>query len=341
LSKKAAFVISLDFELYWGWRDVCNLDSCRERLLRSRSAVSRLLELFDRYGIHATWATVGFLFFRNRDELLRGLPSTRPQYRNEEFSPYSDLERAGCDEAEDRVRYGASIIEEILRTPNQEIGTHTFSHYYCLEKGQDEDAFRSDLRAAVRAAEAWGLTLRSLAFPRNQVRSEYLQAAADLGIEIYRGTGAHWLYRERQSSDESIVRRAMRLLDSYLNISGHQTVQLDGLRQEPPIDIPGSRFLGRFRPLLKTLEPLRVKRICSGLDFAAENGHVYHLWLHPEDLALDQEENFAALEAALRRFATLRGRTGMESLNMGEVAARLLERRQAQVENAMAAETCR
>src|SRR5579859_4252999 len=64
-----AFVISLDFELHWGVRDHEPLDGpYRPNLLGARNAIPRLLEMFERYGISATWAIVGFLFARSREE---------------------------------------------------------------------------------------------------------------------------------------------------------------------------------------------------------------------------------------------------------------------------------
>src|SRR5262245_13071649 len=57
-----ALVISLDFELHWGVRDKRPVDgSYRENLLGAREAIPRMLDLFEEFGIAATWATVGFL----------------------------------------------------------------------------------------------------------------------------------------------------------------------------------------------------------------------------------------------------------------------------------------
>jgi len=52
-------LVSLDFELFWGMLDVCSLDAYQENVLGGRKAIPRLLELFEKYGIHVTWATVG------------------------------------------------------------------------------------------------------------------------------------------------------------------------------------------------------------------------------------------------------------------------------------------
>jgi hypothetical protein len=64
-----AFVISLDFELHWGVRDHEPPDGpYHANLLGARKAIPRLLELFEHYGISATWAIVGFLFAESREE---------------------------------------------------------------------------------------------------------------------------------------------------------------------------------------------------------------------------------------------------------------------------------
>ncbi|MDP2999828.1 MAG: polysaccharide deacetylase family protein [Bryobacterales bacterium] len=323
---KAALIVSLDLEMYWGWRDVYSLVDVKDRLLRVRSAVAGILEMFERYQIHATWATVGLLFFRTREELLANLPAVKPEYQRRELSPYPDIGDIGANEEEDPFHFGRSLIEAIRKTPHQEIGTHTFSHYYCLEEGQTETAFREDLGAAVRTAAQCDLKLRSLVFPRNQTSPEYLRAARDAGIQSFRGAGSHWIYRERSRARESWLRRAVRLLDAYVNVSGHHTVGFDAAGIEPPFDFPASRLLRPYWRALGLLERLRLARVCSGLEYAARKRRIYHLWFHPEELAMDQDRNLAALETVLAHFAMLRERGEMESVHMGELAARLVAR---------------
>ena len=63
-SAPGTLIVSLDFELHWGVRDVKTVAQYRENLLGVRRAIPALLATFADYGIHATWATVGFLFFR-------------------------------------------------------------------------------------------------------------------------------------------------------------------------------------------------------------------------------------------------------------------------------------
>src|SRR5215472_13914167 len=77
--RPGALVISLDFELHWGVRDSASLDENeRARLLSARRIVPRMLDLFEEFSIHATWATVGLLFAHSRTEVEAFKPTRRP-----------------------------------------------------------------------------------------------------------------------------------------------------------------------------------------------------------------------------------------------------------------------
>ena len=323
--REGILVVSLDFELYWGVRDQRTLDQYRRNLEGVRRAVPALLDLFRRYRIRGTWATVGMAFFDNREQLLVGLPERRPAYADPKLSPYPELETIGMDESSDPYHYAASLLRLIAACPGQEIGTHTFSHYCCLEPGQDLAAFGEDLAAAQRAAARLNLRLQSLVFPRNQYSRPYLEVCREMGIRAYRGNEASWLYRPSRGDEHTPGRRLLRKLDAYLPLSSHTCSSLREVALKNPCNIPSSRFLRPYSPALAWLEPLRLRRIVSGLTHAARRGLIYHLWWHPENFGTHTEKNLAFLERVLRAFARLRAQYGMESLNMGEVAARVSE----------------
>jgi hypothetical protein len=75
-----AFVISLDFELMWGVRDKRTIADYGCNILGVRQAVPALLDLFATRQIACTWATVGFLFCADKDELMASLPARLPAY---------------------------------------------------------------------------------------------------------------------------------------------------------------------------------------------------------------------------------------------------------------------
>jgi peptidoglycan/xylan/chitin deacetylase (PgdA/CDA1 family) len=315
--------VSLDFELYWGVRSSRSPEAYRENLRGVRDVLPRILDLFVRYGIHATWATVGFLLFSSREELIENLPSLRPAYENARLSPYLDLEHIGKDETEDPWHYAPSLVARIAGTPGQEVGCHTLSHFYCLEAGQSREAFRADLAAAVAVADARGIQLRSLVFPRNQCNSDYLGMCRELGFIAYRGNEPGWLHQPVRSGSDTAWRRVARLADSYLNLSGHRCHALETMGGATPINIPASRFL---RPVPREgtwAEWLRLRRIRNAMIEAARSGRLYHLWWHPHNFGVRVEQNLRFLKSVLDHFQRLQDSYGMESLCMAEVAERV------------------
>ncbi len=327
-----ALVVSLDFELHWGVHDALPIDTYRENLLGVRDAVPALLALFAEHGVHATWAVVGMLFFRDRRELLAGLPSRRPAYADQRLSAYSILDQVGLDERNDPLHFAPSLIERIAAAPGQEIGTHTFSHYYCLEDGQTAADFGADLDAAIAVAGArLGRRPRSIVFPRNQIAPQHLAVCAQEGFVAYRGNPDHWGYRARAGRRERLVRRAFRLADAYLPLTRTRGA---GGRAAPPVDVSGSRYLRPHAPALRHLEPLRLRRIARELRRAARRGETYHLWWHPHDFGHALAANLRFLAAVLAVFDDCRDRWGMQSLTMEEAASRELARRQDAERNA-------
>jgi peptidoglycan/xylan/chitin deacetylase (PgdA/CDA1 family) len=315
-------VVSLDFELHWGVRDFCRVDQYQQNLLGVRQAVPRMLELFRRHEIHATWATVGFLFARNREELLASLPDRRPAYARPELDPYRALgDELGRDEHDDPYHYASSLLDMIAATTHQEIASHTFSHYYCLEKGQDVASFREDLVAARAIAHRRGISLRTLVFPRNQVNPAYLVVSREEGFVAFRGSPRSWLYDPHPDRGNSMVRRAGRLFDAYVPLSGDNSWV--STSQTPPIDLRGSRFLRPYDPRLGLLEPLRARRILRDLGRAARTGRIYHLWWHPHNFGAHLDANLNFLEAIFERFSELRRRYHMRSVGMAELADEL------------------
>jgi peptidoglycan/xylan/chitin deacetylase (PgdA/CDA1 family) len=318
--RPGAFIISLDFELYWGVRDALPLDRYRDNLLGARAAIPQMLALFDEFDVHATWATVGFLFFDRRDALLEALPSVRPDYRNPSLSPYPFMAAIGPSEESDPFHFGRSLIEEIRRHPGQEIATHTFSHFYCLEAGGATDAFRADLEAALRVARAAGIEIRTIIFPRNQVSAAHLHVCGELGLIAYRGTQRGWAYQPSPTDSHPTVRRAFRLVDAYVNLSGEPNAATDSLETATMVNVPASRFLRPYSPRLRKLEHFKERRITHGMTFAARHGLMYHLWWHPHNFGRHTTENMSGLRRILSHFAQLRDRWDMRSLSMAEFA---------------------
>ena len=319
-----ALVISLDFELYWGMRDVVSIAQYRDNLLGVRQAVPAMLDLFRQQEVHATWATVGMLMFDERADLMRSLPQVRPTYHRGELSTYAGLDAVGRNEQEDPFHFGLSLVHRIAATPHQEVASHTFSHYYCLEAGQTDEQFKADLAAANRSAHRLNIDPKSLVFPRNQFNERYLKLCRSAGIECYRGNETAWMYSARAGDDISSAQRAFRLIDSHVNLSGHHCATPRTSARViagEPVDIPASRFLRPIGPQPKRfLDRLRMRRIKQSMAHAANNNALFHLWWHPHNFGANVTDNIAFLREVLEHFARLRKQRKFQSWTMFEAA---------------------
>ncbi len=315
---QGTFMVSLDFELFWGMLDVCPLKDYEANVLGGRKAIPQLLELFRKYGIHATWATVGYLFAENKEELRSFFPeeALRPSYENAAQDSYAYLQTIGNNEQEAPCFYAPSLIRQIAAVPGQEIGSHTFCHFYCKEKGQTEEQFAADMTAAKAIARAHGHAVNSVVLPRNQCAASYMAILHDLGYTAYRDEENDWVHR----IPVRLLRRAFTLLDAYLplTVGGGKPKFENGIW-----NLTGSKM---YRPIMKPLrflEGVKIWRIKLQMRHAAKNGLVYHLWWHPHNLGLETQTHLEQLEELFRCYQELKEKYGMVSLNMGELAQQL------------------
>lgn len=314
-----ALVISLDFELHWGRPELPLSDAgVRARFLRTRDVIPAILRVFTAFDVAATWATVGRLFAHSTSEIEEIRPRQVPSYRSVHGA---DSIRTGTSENDDPFHFAPSLIEHIRNTPRQEIGTHTFDHFYCLEAGQSKQDFAADLASAREIARRRGITLSAIAFPRNQVNNDYRSVLMDMGITCYRGNPPGIWQASDTASSRMPVRRALRFVDSAVQWSGRKcatwqdVVESDGLA-----NVRATSFLRPFDARLGRAEEFRLRRILSTLEAAARSGTIVHLWWHPHNFAADPTRNLDCLQRILSVFARCRTGTGMVSLTMSELA---------------------
>ena len=311
---KGIFTISLDFELFWGVRDHRTLESYGENIRNVHKVVPGLLQLFSKYNVHCTWATVGFLFFNEKKEMMSYLPAELPVYQKKEYDPYAYIEQ---NELEKIYHFVPELIGQIKETPGQEIGTHTFSHFYTLEKNTTIGQFKNDLRSAITIAKEKGIEIKSIVFPRNQYSDEHITACFDEGIKIYRGNELSGAYKPISRENENIFRKGIRFADTYINITGHHCHVIPVANKI--INVPASRFLRPYNPKFKIFDGLKLGRIKQGIKFAAKQGLVYQLWWHPHNFGKYMDENFKFLEQVLEFYYQLNQEGKIESQNLLEI----------------------
>jgi peptidoglycan/xylan/chitin deacetylase (PgdA/CDA1 family) len=316
-----ALILSLDFELHWGVRDVESVEGpYRCNLLGVRKAVPAILSLFKEFEISATWATVGLLFARSRDEALSFAPQLRPRYRDTALNPY--VEVCGENENDDPFHYAPTLIERIQATPRQEIATHTFSHYYCLAEGQGRETFRADLASAIAIARQRDIRLTSIVFPRNEHNPEYDDILLEAGIHCYRGNQHSWMFGPARNGATRTAQRAARLAHDYFVGSHHASFSWKEIQTKNGLaNVRGTGFLRPFSLRLRMLEPRRLRALSRTLERSAAERRLVHLWWHPHNFGVNLEENLNMLRHVLEVFSRLRASHGMRSLTIRDAAA--------------------
>lgn len=314
--KKPFFTISLDFELLWGMFDVTTIKSYGQNIIGGRQAIPLLLSLFKKYNIHVTWGTVGMVTFENKKELIEYIPSILPKYIKTHKNPYHHLKSIGQNEREDPYHFGYSLVNQILDVEGMEIGSHSFSHFYCLDNMQ-KGAFEADLMSLEAAFNRLRLNAKSMIFCRNQFDEDSLNIISKMHYNSFRGNENSFIYKSRKSN-HPLYLRALRLIDSYFNLSGsHLSEPFEnslGL-----INIPSSNFL---RPVSNVLDfsDKRLRKIKNTMLIAAKQKSGYHLWFHPHNFGVNLAKNLQFLESILEYYLFLNQKYEMVSLNMDEIA---------------------
>ena len=312
-------IVSLDFELFWGMLEVYTLEQYQDNVLGGKKAIPQLLELFQKYGIHATWATVGYLFAQNKAELKEYFPDRedRPSYADKRLDPYAYLETIGDNEEQAPCFFCPDLIRRIAQIPGQEIGSHTFCHYYCWAEGQTVEQFAADMKAAKAIAKAKGYDVTSVVLPRNQCDPEYTKVLCDLGYTAFRDLENDWVHRKVPIR---ILERACILLDAYLPMTkGYYTPK----KENGIWNLTGSKMYRPIMPKLRLLEGIKMRRLKGQMRRAARRGQTYHLWWHPHNLGVETEKHMQQLEEIFRYYQELKEKYGMQSLNMREAVEQL------------------
>jgi len=93
------------------------------------------------------------------------------------------------------------------------------------------------------------------------------------------------------------------------------------------LNIPGSMIFFPMQGIRRYIPmSLRVKRACKGLDEATEEKRIFHLWLHPTNMAFESDQMFGGLRAIIQYAAKLREAGVLEILSMSEITELSLQK---------------
>jgi peptidoglycan/xylan/chitin deacetylase (PgdA/CDA1 family) len=313
---RGVFTLSLDFELIWGTVDHGGPEPFRRACEIEREVViDRLLALLAEFEISATWCIVGHLFLGAcaAKDGVKHPEIVRPTHAWSD-GDWFRYDPAGSEQA-DPIFYGETLVAKVMACPvAQEIGCHSFSHVIFGDEGCSRETAVSELAECVRLASERGIALRSFAFPRNSVG--HLDVLREHGISCYRGPEPVWYERPRAPR---ALKRAGHLVD-VIAVRRPPVVEAAG-DGEGLWNIPGSMLYfpmhgrRRYIPL-----SVRVRRAQKGLERAARERRIFHLWFHPTNLADESDRMFAGLRGIFERVDQLRREGALEVAAMGTLA---------------------
>jgi hypothetical protein len=202
-----------------------------------------------------------------------------------------------------------------------EVGTHTYSHFYCQESGQTVSDFKADLEMAIQKASLKNLPIRSLVFPRNQFNAAYLDVCKNLGITAVRSNPDIWFWDAYRP--ETLIKKIFRSADTLVPVDLDTSIPLSSLDVDTiPMQIPASRFLKPWHPN-RLINTMKLERIKNEMTHAAKNNALYHLWWHPHNFGDHPKESMEALQEIAKWYLHLQAKFGFESVTMADLTAKL------------------
>lgn len=303
------FVLSLDTELAWGIYDhfapgLLSPDGSRER-----RAIDRLLEILDEFNVVATWGVVGHLFY-SKCERCSVCPVLDWQGK---FGSFEAVYGTASP-----LWYGADVIQGLLsKGSRHEIAFHGYTHRVFDERTMTADEAIVEVVEWQRAAVATKIIPTTVVFPRNRVG--HLQVFKECGFTCYRADellpGSYYTV--------PFFGKALNALDLILQVRRPEVYELpaahDGL-----VGLPASRSLlrkpRRFDQWLHwmNLEEAHLKSIVRGVERAASQRRVLHIFSHPCEF--QSEGDFQKLRRVLQAVAAQVAAQRLESISMRDLA---------------------
>lgn len=307
-----SFCISLDYELSWGIIEKDNLESYKiTNVANAKDVANRLLNTFEEHNIRATWAIVGIMLTEGKTNLVKHM---KINYLNGNMCPYSHV----IDNPD--YYYENEVINRIIEIESQELASHTFSHFYVNEQGQEIKDFKNDLELFKLITQPYINTVTSIVFPRNQISNNYILECSNFNYLAFRGVLEKVQFKNRYFG------KVINFLDSFINVLGFSSYKLNynSDRVHGMLNIKASRFL---RPCFGNylLRRLHLKRIKSEMTYAAKNNEVYHLWWHPHNFGNHSENAFYFLSEIIKHYKLLENKYGFQSRNMNDFVVEGLE----------------
>lgn len=312
---RGVLTISIDYEFAWGLADHPLGPEVRERVAGEIEITERLLALFDKYEVPATWAVVGHLLEKTClfDGTLPHPEYPRPIHAGESRDWFAG--HPPQDDYSDPLWFDSErLILKIIRSnAGHELASHSYAHI--IYNAASEEAVRADLRNVENVHQASNLPVRSFIFPRNAEAHHELVKAH--GFTSYRGNTVRW-YEKLPSILGMVMRRVHYFWPSA------RTVR-PSMGEAGLVNVPESMLLLSRNGLRKLItKGVMRRKLIAGLRAAARRGEVFHLWFHPSNFWYETDTQFELLECVFSEASRLQKEGVLYSMPMGAVADQFL-----------------
>ena len=279
-----------------------------------REAMPRVLDLLDRYGMPATWATVGHLFLSSC-ERRDGQPHpelARPDYRWKPDDWYREDPTSTVDN--DPFWYGPDLLEEVRsRATAHEIGSHSFSHILFGDPGCSRKAASADVSAAVDAAANVGVRLHSFVYPRHSCG--HVDILREHGFSVYRGA-----LLEPFLQLPTAVRRPLRFMAMLTAFPPRTT---SPIREHGLVHVPASMLFALPPSGVGSTITWRMlaRRAIRGIRRAEQRREVFTMFFHDHNFGIRTGDHLRALREVLAHASSRRERGTLDVATMSQMAA--------------------
>jgi hypothetical protein len=242
-------------------------------------------------------------------------------YKNSQLNVYNYVNSYKDKPFPENLHFGLNLVKKIVSTKNQEIASHSFSHFYSNEEGQNDKDFDKDLKLfnAILKSKL-NIETNTYIHPRFQYNKDYDEVLLDNGYKAYRGLRDDKL---KDSKLSEMIKRKMKYFDRYINLLGHRSYDINNIHEEKLLNVKESYYLRPYNKKKKLLEFFKLRRVKNEMTYAAKNEKIFHLWWHPHDFGLNIDENISILEKILKHYKYLQYKYDYRSRNMIELLSEI------------------
>ena len=243
--RQKGIVISIDFELDWGYSNSKNPLNPSEVL----EGLNKLIKLLEKHQVKSTWAIVGKLFENNDKE----------------------------DDTKKQLNW---ISNNLLNNTLVEIGSHTYTHIFCEEVPLD--IFKKDVSAMNEVSIRHEVEFKSIVFPRNQFDDSNLIILKKNQYTHFRDVLDKWYLKTNKYSNESIIKRYIIRFFELIPLNRDVVVR-NSENLISVSDSRFFRFFS-LSVMGKIIAPFYFMILKMEMRQSIKREKLYHIWFHPHNI---------------------------------------------------------